>query len=105
MTLAVRADVELFRYVGHEKELHQETIAFSISHDHSKLWTYSHYAVINGPEQKDYRHTIPKFDAKFDVTALDAKNSGQHTNSLAMFMRSGCPNPSRRSSLLLIASH
>jgi len=69
MTLAVHADVELFRYVGHEKQLHQETIAFSVSHDHSKLRIYSHYAVMNGPEQKYYLHTIPQFD----VTTLDGK--------------------------------
>jgi hypothetical protein len=34
MTLAVRGVVELFRLVRREKELHQEILFFSISHNH-----------------------------------------------------------------------
>jgi hypothetical protein len=69
MTLAVRAIVELFRYVGREKELDREILAFSISHDHRIVRIYGHYAEINGREQKYYRHPIHTFD----FTALDGK--------------------------------
>ena len=40
MTLAVRAIVELFQYVGREKELDREILAFSISHDHRAVKIY-----------------------------------------------------------------
>ena len=61
MTLAVRAIVELFRYVGREKELDREILAFSISHDHGAVRIYGHYAVIDGKSQKYYRHPIREF--------------------------------------------
>ena len=61
MTLAVRAVVELFRYVGREKELHREILAFSISHDHRAVRIYGHYAEIEGKTQKYYRHPIREF--------------------------------------------
>ena len=67
MTLAVRAIVELFRYVGQEKELDREILAFSISHDHRAVRIYGHYAVIEGKSQKYYRHPI----RTFDFTELD----------------------------------
>ena len=69
MTLAVRAIVELFRYVGREKELDREILAFSISHDYCAVRIYGHYAVIEGKKQTYYRHPIHKFD----FTALDGK--------------------------------
>ena len=62
MTLAVRGVVELFRLVKREKELHQEILAFSISHDHSSVRIYGHYPVIDGPNTTFYRHPIKKFD-------------------------------------------
>ena len=70
MTLAVRAIVELFRYVGREKELDREILAFSISHDHRAVRIYGYYAVIEGKSQKYYRHPIHTFD----FTALDGKD-------------------------------
>ena len=70
MTLAVRAIVELFRYVGREKELDREILAFSISHDHRAVRIYGHYAVIEGKSQKYYRHPI----RTFDFTELDGKD-------------------------------
>ncbi len=70
MTLAVRAIVELFRYVGREKELDREVLAFCISHDHRAVRIYGHYAEINGREQKYYRHPIHTFD----FTALEGKD-------------------------------
>ena len=69
MTLAVRAMVELFRYVKREKELDREIVAFSISHDHRTVRIYGHYAVVGGPEPKYYRHPI----RTFDFTEMDGK--------------------------------
>merc|ERR1711964_940898 len=62
MTLAVRGVVELFRLVKREKELHREILAFSISHDHSTVSIYGHYALIDGSKTAFYRHPIKKFD-------------------------------------------
>lgn len=62
MTIAVRGIVELYRAVKREKELNQEIIAFSISHDHSAVRIYGHYAVIDKGETTFYRHPIKKFD-------------------------------------------
>ena len=69
MTIAVRAVVELFRLVNREKEVDREILAFSISHDDRAVRIYGHYAVIEGPEQKYYRHPI----RTFDFTELDGK--------------------------------
>lgn len=69
MTLAVRAVVELYRYVKREKELHREILAFSISHDHRVVRIYGHYALIRGEETNYYRHPI----RTFDFTELDGK--------------------------------
>ena len=46
MTCAVRGVVELCRAVKREKELHQEILAFSISHEHRSVRIYGHYAII-----------------------------------------------------------
>lgn len=69
MTIAVRAVVELFRAVKREKELYREILAFSISHDHSTVRIYSHYAKVDEREPKYYRHTI----RTFDFTELDGR--------------------------------
>jgi hypothetical protein len=69
MTLAVRAIMELFRYVGREKELDREILAFSISHDHRAVRIYGHYAETGGPKPEYYRHPIHEFS----FTALDGK--------------------------------
>jgi hypothetical protein len=70
MTIAVRAVVELFRYVKREKELHQEILAFSISHDHSSVRIYGHYAIIEEDKTTFYRHSIHEFS----FTALHGKD-------------------------------
>ncbi|KAK3350356.1 hypothetical protein B0T25DRAFT_520339 [Lasiosphaeria hispida] len=70
MTLAVRAIVELFRALKREGEVHQQILAFSISHDHSSVRIYGHYPVIAGKDTKYYRHPIHKFD----FTALDGRD-------------------------------
>jgi len=70
MTVAVRALVELFRFVRREKELHREILAFSISHDHSSVRIYGHYAIIDDDKTTFWRHPIHKFD----FTALDGKD-------------------------------
>ncbi|WEW59476.1 hypothetical protein PRK78_004950 [Emydomyces testavorans] len=69
MTLAVRAIVELFRLINHERELHREILAFSISHDHRSVRIYGHYPVIDGKDAKYYRHAI----RTFDFTELNGK--------------------------------
>ena len=69
MTIAVRAVVELFKLVKREKELHQEILAFSISHDHSSVRIYGHYPIIEGDKTTFYRHPIDRFD----FTARDGK--------------------------------
>ncbi len=62
MTCAVRGIVETYRAVKREKELHREILAFSISHDHSTVRVYGHYALIEGDKTTFYRHPIRKFD-------------------------------------------
>jgi hypothetical protein len=62
MTMAVRGIVELFRLVKREKELHREILVFLISHDHSTVRIYGHYALIDGNKTTFYRHPIKKFD-------------------------------------------
>jgi len=70
MTVAVRGVVELYRAVKREKELHREILAFSISHDHSTVRIYGHYAIIVEDKTTFYRHPIHKFD----FTALDGRD-------------------------------
>ncbi|OBT69336.1 hypothetical protein VE03_01031 [Pseudogymnoascus sp. 23342-1-I1] len=62
MTMAVRGIVELFRLVKREKELHQEILAFSISHDHQMVKIYGYYSIISGNKTTFYRHPIHTFD-------------------------------------------
>ena len=62
ITVAVRALVELFRSVKHEKELDREILTFSISHDHTSVRIYGHYPVIKGDKTTFYRYPIRKFD-------------------------------------------
>lgn len=61
MTIAVRSIVELYKTVKREKELDREILAFSISHDHSAVGIYGHYAVINDSGTTFYRHSIRNF--------------------------------------------
>ncbi|KAI9744261.1 MAG: hypothetical protein M1818_002413 [Claussenomyces sp. TS43310] len=62
MTIAVRSIIELYRAVKREKEIDGEILAFSISHDHTAVRIYGHYAVVNASETTFYRHPIKKFD-------------------------------------------
>lgn len=61
MTIAVRSVVELYRAVKREKELNQEILAFSISHDHRSVRIYGHYVVIDD-KITYYRHPIKTLD-------------------------------------------
>ncbi|SLM39511.1 hypothetical protein LPUS_10070 [Lasallia pustulata] len=70
MTVAVRAVLELYKYVKREKELHGEILAFSISHDDRTVRIYGHYALIKGKETSFYRHPVHGFD----FTALDGRD-------------------------------
>ena len=69
MTLAVRAVVELYKYVKREKELHGEVLAFSISHDDMAVRIYGHYALVNESETTVYRYPV----RNFVFTELDGK--------------------------------
>lgn len=69
MTFAIKGGVELFRLAKREKEIDQQTIAFSVSHDHRTMRIYDHYRVINGRKISYYRHLIHIFD----FTALEGK--------------------------------
>lgn len=69
MFIAVRAVVELYKLVKREKELNQEILAFSISHDHSYVNIYGHYALIQDDKTTFYRHPIDTFN----FTAKDGK--------------------------------
>jgi hypothetical protein len=69
MTMAVRGVVELFRLMKRKKELHQEILAFSISHNHQIVRIYSYYPIIDGKKTTFYRHPI----REFSFTKLDSK--------------------------------
>jgi len=60
-TIAVRAVVELYRAVKREKELYREVLAFSVSHDHSLVRIYGHYALIDQEKTTYYCHPIRSF--------------------------------------------
>ncbi|MCJ1468805.1 hypothetical protein MMC07_007435 [Pseudocyphellaria aurata] len=62
MTIAVRSVVELYKAVKREKELNQEILAFSISHDHRSVRIYGHYVVVNNNQTNFYRHPIKTLD-------------------------------------------
>lgn len=66
MTIAVKAVVELFRYVRRERELHQEIVAFSISHDCQTVRIYGHYAFVHERSFTFYRHQLDRFDITAD---------------------------------------
>ena len=61
MMIAVRSVVELYRAVSRETELNREILAFSISHDHSVVRIYGHYAVTDHSKTTFYRHSIKEF--------------------------------------------
>ncbi|QVM06646.1 hypothetical protein D8B26_001352 [Coccidioides posadasii str. Silveira] len=69
MTLSVRGVVELFRAVKRENEVHREILAFSISHDHTAVRIYGHYALVDDDKITFYRHPIHNFS----FAALDGK--------------------------------
>ncbi|QSS66652.1 hypothetical protein I7I51_02842 [Histoplasma capsulatum] len=76
-TIAARATVELFKLMKRKKEIDREILTFSVSHDHTAVRIYAHYAVLEGEKTNFYRHPIHKFD----FTALDGKENGRRTNS------------------------
>ncbi|CAD6439899.1 df59c301-fe6e-4dd9-8696-2279a36334f1 [Sclerotinia trifoliorum] len=86
MTIAVRAIVELFRFVKRGKELHQEILAFSMSHDHRGVRIYGHYPVIDDKKITFHRHMI----RTFDFTELDGKEKWTAYNLQGMSTISGC---------------
>jgi hypothetical protein len=99
MTLAVRGIVELFRLMKREKELHQEILDFSISHNDRAVRIYGHYPVIDRNKTTFYRHPI----REFSFTELDGKENGRHTNSPRTSMTYGCRLTSKESVRLLMS--
>jgi hypothetical protein len=61
MSIAVRGVVELFRLVGREDEVHKQILAFSISHDDTRVRLYAHYPFIEENTTKYYRHLIDDY--------------------------------------------
>ncbi len=86
MTLAVRAVVELFRYVGREKELDREILAFSISHDHRSVRIYG-----RPRSTTDIRSTL------LISQLFTAGTSGRRTSSRQVSTKPGCLVTSRGS--------
>jgi len=58
ITLVLRGYIEFFKLVKRKKELYQEILAFSISHNDQTVRIYDHYPVINKNKTKFYRHPI-----------------------------------------------
>ncbi|KAI9812074.1 MAG: hypothetical protein M1832_000627 [Thelocarpon impressellum] len=56
------AVVELYRAVSRQDEIQQQMLAFSISHDKEEIRMWGHYAVMDGPKTRYYRHPIKKFN-------------------------------------------
>ena len=70
MSVALRALVVLFRFVKREKELNQQILSFSISHDHRSVRLYGHYPIMEEDNSTSfYRHPIHEFS----FTAQDGK--------------------------------
>lgn len=59
--VAANAVVELYRLVSRQDELHQQILAFSVSHDHRAVRIYGHYVLIDGKDTSFYRHLIQDF--------------------------------------------
>lgn len=68
-SVAVKGIVELYTVVSRQNELHRNTLAFSISHDHEVVRIHGHYPLIDGGKTSFYRHSIHKFQ----FTALEGK--------------------------------
>ena len=62
ITIAVKAFVEFFKTMKHEKELNRKIFIFFISHNHISVRIYSHYSVINGNKITYYHYSICTFD-------------------------------------------
>ena len=88
-SMAVNAIVQLHRAAAQACELHQENqglpkpeelhgkiLAFSISHDHTMVKIYGHYAVIEGDRTTFYRHLVHSFD----LTAMGGREKATAYN-------------------------
>lgn len=70
--MAVNAILQLYREEGESsqeprtvsraEEFHQKILVFSISHDHTSVKIYGHYALIKGDKTTFHRHLIRSFD-------------------------------------------
>jgi hypothetical protein len=66
-SVSIKGIVELFKRVGKQKDLHQELLAFSVSHDNRTVRIYGHYPLIDGDKASFYRHEIKAFDITSEV--------------------------------------
>ncbi len=60
-SVSIKGIVELFRLINQQQKLHQEILAFSVSHDNETVRIYGHYPLINGDKTFFYRHLIDTF--------------------------------------------
>ena len=88
-SMAVNAIVQLHRAASQAYELHQENqaclrpeelhgkiLAFSISHDHTMVKIYGHYALIEGDKTTFYRHLVHSLD----LTAMGGREKATAYN-------------------------
>lgn len=67
MGVAVRGLVELYKFSGRQKELHQEPLSFSVSHDDSSVRIHTYYPMIDEADMTKnttWRATLDEFYVK-----------------------------------------
>lgn len=84
MTLAVRGVVELSKPAKREDRLHQQVIAFSISHNETTVRTYPRYAVIDGKDVTFFRQPSKSLISQ-SKTAKTAKTNGRRIGPRGMY--------------------
>ncbi|KXS94533.1 hypothetical protein AC579_9536 [Pseudocercospora musae] len=57
-SIAIRAVIELFRKVSATAEVHQKVLAFSVTHNHSMVMIFAHFATIDGEKTSFYRRLV-----------------------------------------------
>ncbi|KAL2855363.1 hypothetical protein BJY01DRAFT_231686 [Aspergillus pseudoustus] len=54
--------VGLFREAKREEELHEQVVAFSISHSHCAVRIYAHYVMVDDGKVSYYRHLVREYE-------------------------------------------
>lgn len=86
VTLVARGVVNLFRLVGRKDKVHQEILAFSISHDYRLVRINGYYPMINEKDTKYYRHPIHTLNSHRSM----ARRSGPHIDLRTTSLLNGC---------------